>query len=78
MWDRRSQGGGFGVRREEWDDGKGWREVYAIGDVEGLVSMVGLNNEEIAGEGEWKVGDRLVVADGGFVVRAWERLEDGK
>jgi hypothetical protein len=66
----------FGARSEEWSVEGGWRVKYALGDVESVPSLADTgSNELLDGEGDWKIGETVVVFDKEYVVGA---LEDVK
>jgi hypothetical protein len=66
----------FGARSEEWSVGGGWSVKYALGDVEGVPSLVDTGtNELLDGEGCWKIGETVVIFGKEYVVGA---LEDVK
>jgi len=69
---------GFGVRCEEWEEGKGWRSKYAVGSLEGVPSLVGCIGVLTEGEVSWKVGVVVIYQGVKFVVRAFERIEEEK
>jgi hypothetical protein len=65
----KKSGAGVSARREEWESG--WKEKYVVGEVAGaLPSMV----DGLAGEGRWKVGDKVDVNGERYIVRAFENL----
>jgi hypothetical protein len=67
----------FGVRCEEWDEEvKEWRSKYAVGNVDGLVSMNG-TGLELGGEEDLKEGGLLDILGEKFVVRASELMGEG-
>jgi len=66
---------GFGARSESWDDAQGkWVEKYAIGELDGCLSMVAAGVRTLDGEEEWKIGGTAEVLGEQYVVRAFERL----
>ncbi|KAJ5758160.1 uncharacterized protein N7511_006854 [Penicillium nucicola] len=65
----KKSGAAVSARREEWENG--WREKYVVGqDVRYLPSMI----NGFAGEGRWKVGDKVKINGGEYIVRAYENL----
>lgn len=69
-------GKGFGARREEWVVGKKeWVAKYAVGEMEGLPSLVGQGDQGFQGEEAWKEGNTVVVIGREYIVRAFELLE---
>lgn len=65
----KKSGAGVSARREEWEDG--WREKYVVGEgADTLPSMV----SGFAGEGRWKVGEKVIVHGERYIVRAFENL----
>ena len=69
------EGHKFGARSEEWSPENGWREKYAIGDVEEVPSFAGAASELLESEASWKIGETVMAFRKEFVVRAFEVLD---
>jgi len=66
--------GKFSARSEEWNEQEGWKTKYAIGEVGGVSSFASIGSGEIEGESSWKIGEKVEVQGGEYIVRSFEVL----